>query len=118
MQTSRGLVWRGICGRWLPAWLPTIRSPWVRSRRSSSEVDPGPGGLLASFTAGQDEVTPGAGPLRTIPVQPQVALPAQRALLAADALAKTHPHTVTRHRARVTMPRPLLASASPLPAGC
>ena len=75
------------------------------------------GGQLAPFTAGHDEVTPGAGPLRAIPVRSQVALPALRALLAPGRLAMTHQHTVTRDRAGVTRPRPLPAPASHNPGG-
>src|SRR5262249_40398190 len=67
-------------------------------RRSSSQVGPLLGGQLAPLTARHDEVTLGAGPLRTIPVRPQVALAALRALLASGTLAKTHQHTVTRDR--------------------
>jgi len=89
----------------------------VRRRRSPSHVGRGPDGELAAFTARHDEVTPGAGPLRPIPVRPQVALPALRALLDARPLTETHQHTVTRHRAGFTLPRPLAAPVghSPMP---
>jgi hypothetical protein len=111
MVASRGWGSPHVCRRWLPTWLPAIRPPWIRRRRSSSQVGPGLGCQLASLTARQDEITAGAGPLRAIAVRLQVALPALRALLAPGAFARTHQHTVTRDRGGVTMPRPLPAPA-------
>ena len=63
--------------------LPGARPPRVRRRRSPPQVGRAPRGQVAAFTARHDEVTPGTGPLRAIPVRPQIALPALRALLAA-----------------------------------
>ena len=89
--------------------LPGALRPHVRRRRTPSQCDRGPRGELATLTARHDEMTAGAGPLRAIPVRPQVALPALRALLAPRPLTKTHQHTVTIHRAGFTMPRSLSA---------
>ena len=99
--------------------LPGARPPRVRRPRSPPQVGRGPRGEVAAFTARHDEVTPGAGPLRAIPVRPQVALPALRALLAARPLTKTHQYTVTRHLAGFTMPRrwPPLSAHSQQPRG-
>jgi hypothetical protein len=41
MTASRGRASPDVCRRWLPVWLPAIRPPRVRRRRSSSPVDPG-----------------------------------------------------------------------------
>jgi len=141
---GRGLASLSICHRWLPSWLPAIRQTstgyaevrahvewrlsfagqlrhWQPSSRLSATQgrNRAPRGELAAFTARHDEVTPGAGPLRAIPVRPQVALPTLRALLAARPLTKTHRYTVARHRAGFTMPRrwPPLSAYSQQPRG-
>ena len=54
----------------------------------------GPGGgepsQFATLTAREDEVAPGAGPLRAIAIRPQVAFPASRALVASASLTAVH----------------------------
>jgi hypothetical protein len=100
MTASRGWGSPSACHRWLPTWLPAIRPPRVRRRPA------------CPLTARHHEVTPGAGPLRAIPVRPQVAFPALRALLAPGTPSQTHQHTVTTDRAGITMPRPPSAPVS------
>jgi hypothetical protein len=84
-----------VCRHWLPTWRPQYCRPGPPSALLVPR-DPGPGGQHAPFTAWQDEIALGAGPLRPIPVGRQVALSALRALLALGTLAKTHQHTVAR----------------------
>ena len=110
-MTTRSLGRQPLTGTGLAGGL----RPRVRRRRSLSQCGRGPRGEVAPLTARHDEVTPGTGPLRAIPVRPQVALPALRALLTAHPLTKTHQHTVTRDRIGFTMPRPLSPPATRLP---
>src|SRR5690242_7532902 len=112
-MTTRDRGRQPSAGTGLPGALP----PRVRRRRSLSQCGRGPRGELAPLTARHDEVTPGAGPLRAIPIRPQVALPALRALLDVRPLTKTHQNTVTRDRAKFTTPHslPLLGSSGTTP---
>ena len=81
-RTSSAL--RTECGgRW---WLsskaaaPNCQSVHRCAGRPAGRREPG---QFAALTAREYEVAPGAGPLRAIAVRPQVALPANRALVAA-----------------------------------
>jgi hypothetical protein len=112
----------GSCNTWATKFV-TIRGPKRqtsgRNRPILSPAAPGPpsappvpGRSRAARRARRLHSTArgsntGAGPLRAIPVRPQVALAALRALLAARPLTGTHQYTVTRHRAGFTMPRSL-----------
>jgi hypothetical protein len=66
------------------------RLPGAVHQCAAAPVGCGEPGQFAALTAREDEVAPGAGPLRAIAVRPQVARPASRALVAAASLSSPH----------------------------